>query len=462
MRKVKRSIVLAVMVLMVATAFLGCTGTGGGGASVAKEAPNSAEITGKISWLMRSNPFENKWEQESVIPEMKKLYPKVNINMIIVPPDQVDPKLLSMASAGTPVDVFSMWGDSGFMDYYNKGLLLELTPYIQRDIKKEDFIDGVFDIYAVNGKYYSMPQVTNFSQMIVYNKDLFAAAGLPDLPTKWGDPSWTWDKMVEYAKKLTKNYGQGANAQYGIALSLTDTQQIAYLFGGDPFLPETYKTGVADKSNFDDPNVIEALQAISDLINVDKVHPTPAEAKTLSQMGPVFKTGKVGMATTLATQAYGNFKDVPFKWALAPLPTAKKSVGTLYNGAYFISGKSKAPEAAWALIKYMSTPGAAQKMRELTGFLVPLKSETDNWFKMIADKTGMTVDQVKEVTTGYPADSRENINHIFCGYREMSTVYNQGLDALWLGKVKAADAVAAFKPKLDETMKRIKASAASK
>ncbi|MFH5183686.1 ABC transporter substrate-binding protein [Paenibacillus sp. TAB 01] len=183
----------------------------------------------EIKWLMRSNPFENKWEKEVVIPKFEKLHPNIKVNLIVVPSNEVDPKLSTMVAAGDPPDVFSMWGESGFNEYYMKGLLLELTEFIKQDLKKEDFVDGMFDIYAVNGKYYSVPQVSNFGMMMVYNKDLFKEAGLPDLPTSWSDPSWTWDKMLEYAKKLTKNYGQGANAQYGV-VPPTEAHQLAYLW----------------------------------------------------------------------------------------------------------------------------------------------------------------------------------------------------------------------------------------
>ena len=457
MKTLKRSVSLVLVILLILFVAAGCSTKKASTDDVKPGDPVEKIISGKISWLMRSTPFENKWEQEVVIPKFKKLYPGVDINLIITPAEQVDPKLLTMVAAGSPPDVFSMWGTSGFMDYYNKDLLLDLTPYIRTDIKKEDYVDGIFDIYAVDGnKYFSFPQITNFSLMIAYNKTLFKEAGLPNLPTKWGDPSWTWDTMRDYAKKLTKNYGKGANAQYGISIDTTAPHQLIYQFGADNFLPETYKTGVADKSNFDDPAVINSLQKIADLIYVDKVSPTPAENKSLSQMGPIFKTGKVAMTTTLPTQAYGNFKDVPFEWGLAPLPSAGANRGILFNGAWFIAKQSKSPDAAWALLKYLNTPENAKDMMDVTGFLIPLKEAVDPWVKLMSEETKMTEAEIKEAVMGYPSNSVENINHLFCGYSEISTVFQQGLDALWLGKSDAKTAVGSFKGQLDETMARIK------
>lgn len=419
----------------------------------AKKSTSKPGGTVEIKWLMRSNPFENKWEKEVVIPKFEKEHPNIKVNLIVVPANEVDPKLSTMVAAGDPPDIFSMWGDSGFNEYYNKGLLLELTPYIKKDLKQDDFVQGMFDIYAVDGKYYSVPQVSNFGQVMVYNKDLFKAAGLPDLPTSWSDTSWTWDKMVDYAKKLTKNYGQGANAQYGVVPD-TEVHHLAYLWGVDPYLPEQYKTGFAPNSKLDDPGVIAALQAAADLTYKDKVAPTPAETKTLQQMGDIFATGKIGMAFKLPSQAYGNLKNVPFQWGIAPLPRVKDNKTALYNGAWFIAKKSKHPDEAWELIKYLLTPENAKDMSEITGFLVPLKSATESWLDLFPSKTGMTKDQLREVILNYPKNSVENANHLFANYREMSTTLTQGLDALWTNKSSAEDAIKAVKPKTDAVLKR--------
>ena len=44
---------------------------------------------------------------------------------------------------------------------------------------------------------------------------LFDEAKIPYPPTSWDDKSWTWDKFVEMAKKLTKNYDDPNTGVYG-------------------------------------------------------------------------------------------------------------------------------------------------------------------------------------------------------------------------------------------------------
>jgi multiple sugar transport system substrate-binding protein len=411
----------------------------------------------QISWLMRANPFENKWEQEVAIPAFEKLNPGITVQIIIVPFDQVDPKLSTMVAAGTPPDVFSMWGASGFGDYYTRGLLLDLTDHVKRDIDMNEFVDGVFNIYAVKGRYYHVPQVTNFGVLMAYNKDLFAKAGLGDLPTRWQSPDWTWKTMVADAAKLTQNYGKGVDAQYGVYFSAPDNllHQVSYIWGADPYLPEQYTSGIAPRTNLADPAVAAALQHWQDLIHKDKVSPGPAESRMLEQLGNIIATGKVGMTTMLATQAYGNLKSAPFKWGLAPLPLGKDTRTALFNGAWFIAKASKHPDEAWKLIKYLTTRDAADAFSRETGFLVPRKDAVEGWLDLFTKPTGMTKDQLREVITQYPRTSVENTNHLFVAWPEMRTTILQAMDPFLFGEIDAKGLTASLGPKLDAIVKRI-------
>ncbi len=417
---------------------------------------SAEEVT--LNWLMRSNPVENKWQKEYVIPNFQERYPNIKLNLMIVPYEQMDQKLLTMVAAGEPPDVFSQWGVSGFGDYYIRGLLLELTPYINRDnYNLEAFIPGVVNIYERDGKLFSVPQVANYGTMMVYNRDLFDKAGLSYPPVDWDDESWNWDKMLQYAKKLTQNYGEGANAQYGIDVShlQQDIWAAAYLWDDDPFTPEHYETGLAKSTRLDSPGVIEAVQSVADLIYKHKVAPTPATAQVLSQLGPLFGTGKVGMTFMLPTQAYTNYQNAPFRWGLAPKPWVKSNKTTWFNGTWFIARESKHPEEAWELIKYLTSEEAARDMAEVAGFLVPLKSIVADWYELFEKPTGMKASEIKTVTEGCLKNGVENVNHLFVSWPEIYDILAQELSPVWLGKVSAEEGLKAVKPRVDAVVYKI-------
>jgi multiple sugar transport system substrate-binding protein len=421
-----------------------------------KPATSGSAPSGSVSWLMRSNPFENKWERETVIPGFQKEYPNVKVDLIVVPFAQVDPKLSAMIAGGTPPEIFSEFGASGFGDYFARGILKDLTPYFQGDnFDMNRFLPGIVDIYKRNGRMYHMPQVTNFGVMTFYNKNLFQAAGVKELPVSWDDASWNWDTMVEYAVKLTKNYGQGVNAQYGVNIAqFQNLWMSAYLWGDDPFLPDQYRTGLAQKTQIDHPNVVASAQAAADVIYKHKAAPTPADVQTLGALGDIFASGKIAISFGLPTQAYGNYKDAPFKWGIAPIPHKTADKVSLFNGCWFIEKDSKNPDAAWKVLTYLLTDESAKQMQEQTGFLVPLTSMLDPWINQFVPKTGMSADDLRTVITTANKVGVENTNHLFVDWPEISTTLTQGLDLLWTNKGTAEQAIKAVKPKVDAVVSK--------
>ena len=63
----------------------------------------------------------------------------------------------SMGSENAP-DVFFNWGGGSVQEYVDKGLLLDLTPYLNKDSEfKNAFLPSVLDAGKVGDKYYGVP-----------------------------------------------------------------------------------------------------------------------------------------------------------------------------------------------------------------------------------------------------------------------------------------------------------------
>ena len=107
------------------------------------------------------------------------------------------------------------------------------------------------------------------SSLIWYNVDFFEQAGLPLLPVDWDDPSWTWDAMEDYAKKLTKLTPDGRFETAGVSIGLNgniESPMFANLWGGDWFDEETHRTGIPNKSTIASPENILAYEKAVELI----------------------------------------------------------------------------------------------------------------------------------------------------------------------------------------------------
>lgn len=200
------------------------------GESQPAEAPATASDAAKIIWFMNIEEARNKWAKDVIIPAFQKENPSITVELLTVPWDGHDTKLLALHVAGTPPDVFSQWGQSGGGTYYHQGLLREIDDLAAEAKWDLSNIPEVLQkAYSFDGKMFGVPMYSLCS-FIFYNKDAFDKAGVPYPPVDWDDATWTWEEMVTRAQALTKDIDDPEKAQYGLQIGLPD------LYGGVPWL----------------------------------------------------------------------------------------------------------------------------------------------------------------------------------------------------------------------------------
>ncbi len=120
-------------------------------------------------------------------------------------------KFIIRATGGDPADlVMNNWGT--WSDLSEGGMLTELTPFLKRDkIGYDLFLPSAIESHTADGKLWGMP-VSMSVDAIAYNLDLLEATGLKPPPVDPNDKTWTMEKFLEYAQKLTRpgeQYGFG-------------------------------------------------------------------------------------------------------------------------------------------------------------------------------------------------------------------------------------------------------------
>ncbi len=413
---------------------------------------------GEVTWLVRTGLSENNWEKNVVEPGFAKAYPNLHLNVIIAPWAQFDPKLFTLFAAGTPVDVWSHWGQSGFADYVHKGMVADLTPMINADhYDLNAFQPGLVDIYKVQGKYLGLPNDTTYGMPLIYDQSILQKAGVTPPGQDWTNP-WTWDQMVEAAKKMTTNYG-APTATYGLSMS-TDLQLLARLGGIDLFTwSVTENGGIAKPSDYhaDAPEVLTAVQAVYDLMYKDKVMPTPQLGSALSagNLGP-FRAGKLGMNWN-GGWLYWTYKPAihSFKWVPAADPKLKANATTEYTDPWMLSSKSKDPEGAWTFIKYLLSYDSQVAYAKATGAPPGNAKAADVWLQTMTEPTGLTVAQLKQVTQGALKDGKESYNHLLVNYGPYITAENQAMSNVWNGKTSPADGLKQAKAAVDAVLAKM-------
>jgi len=194
-----------------------------------------------------------------------------------------------------------------------------------------------------------------------YNKDIFQNEGLPPLEDVYKEGNWTWDTMVEFAKKATHDSnGDGVTDQWGVLLSPLDTATYALLRSNNGSIIQyderenTYKFKP-------DINAQHALQLVYDLVNVYKVT-TPSSSVKFDRFPAAMVVGK-GTDSIQVYQIRG------INYGMVPMPKGPDVSETQFSGgstnAYFIPLNTD-PKVAAAVIKEAFTYWDPNKPEYLT------------------------------------------------------------------------------------------------
>src|ERR1700722_7682224 len=140
--------------------------------------------------------IQSKWVEDCV--KGLNAPPDVKVELQCVPAQEYirGSKLQTAFAAGQGPDIFII-SPADFLRYYNGGVLVDLTSYIE-DAAKEDFFPNVMATRIVNEKIYGVPfDVVPLAMF--YSIKAFEEAGLSE-----SDIPKTWDQFIEIAHKLTK------------------------------------------------------------------------------------------------------------------------------------------------------------------------------------------------------------------------------------------------------------------
>jgi multiple sugar transport system substrate-binding protein len=412
---------------------------------VAEEPAGAREIV----WMVRTGPVENEWEQEVVIPAWEKEMADVKINLLIIDQPDIAVKREAMIAAGEPLHVWSTnWGGDGFASDRSRGLLTDLTPLIEKDnLDLSVFIPEVLEIYQSDGKVWGLPFLTTGSY-VFYNMKLFDEAGLEYPPTDWEDKSWTWDRMLELGKQLTKNYEDPTTAQYGWVQNRQNIEGPAMIFGKFPWPEDAYETGFADSINLTDPEIIEAYQKHHDLIHKEKVQPDDAANQALATLGGIFESGRVAM---MQNGGWGWWVYSPvnpdveggFCWGVAPNPWGTPDAETravIYTDPWVITGglEGQDLEDAWSFVKFLVREDNARSYMQATNTPPTQAKLQEEWFGQFKC---MDPAAVKEVYQGAFAHGLESSNHLIVRWDELNQIWGNSLNPYFIDPAGDAAAV---------------------
>lgn len=314
------------------------------------------------------------------------------------------------------------------------GAIAPLDDFVaaDADLKIDDFYPLLANYDIMGGQRYALPVSTNNMQLI-WNKDLFAKAGLD--PEK--APA-TWDEMQAMAEQCqdpangvvgfeyyTQPTGEGITWQF----------QVWLWAAGGQFLNED-NTAAA----FNTPEGLKALTYVSDML----------QGKG-SQPGPwgLFGDQKACMQLD-GSWLFGYRKDAPFQWGIAavPAPEGGATASNVGGEHIFMFDATPNKEAAWKFIKYITSTEVQLEWDQKTGFLPVRQSVAENadYLTWINETEPRMLPFVQGMASAHTRPATPN-------YFAVSEAFSREIQKALLGEASPAEALAAAEAAVNEALK---------
>lgn len=308
-------------------------------------------------------------------------------------------------------------GTKGVLEVLNSPKWLNAPAFKSTKAK---FIPNTLKKSTYQGKLWGLPCIIGGTVMY-YNADLLSKAGAK-VPT-------TMTELAAACLKVTD-----APNVWGFNTPMTDkdfTWYFHYCYIHNLGADIISKDG--KKVTFNSPGVIGATQAAVDLILKHKVQPPVGQYDREAGVA-LFKGGRLAFLQDepLRLNVFREEK-LPFKWNFVN-PVGLGSKRTIFSttGHWVMASKTKNPDAAWQLVKYLSSPAFANEFGAHYGW-APVRSDVNT------SKGDAQVARINRYVLkgwdGLPTHPK---------MAQLTSVYGQAIEAAATGKktVKAAMAKA--------------------
>ena len=318
---------------------------------------------------------------------LQKENPNITIKNVVQPWDRRDEVVLTAIASGDPPEVI-MATRQEIVRFASEGTIVPITQYVKESgVDLSKFYESELETMYWEGELYSMPMPTAGGEtgMVLYNKDLFAAAGLD--PEK--APA-TWDELEAASKALTKRGENGAIEVLGADIGTSGASFLSWLYtNGGTLYSEDLK-----KVTFNSPEGVATLQWMVDFVNeqyggIENYNDYTASISGEAGEHPFYQ-GRMGMQfpnVSIFFHLKNLAPDLKYGVGLRPYnnsnPQAKsQGVAGLSFGWGYVIPKGLTPEVEQAAYKWVETltykpEGACAFLLE-QGRPSPIKECNDN------------------------------------------------------------------------------------
>jgi multiple sugar transport system substrate-binding protein len=420
--------------LVVPLALVLVAGACTGGDDTPSDTTGSAGGGGEIDltmWIGYTPPPPENESQEylsiqDIVDRFEAENPNVHIDLQYVNSDNALQKATVALQGGEQPDISYQYG-TNMPQLAQAPKLVDLTDRVQEaDFNWDDFFEGERAVATVDGRVLGIPALVD-NLAIVYNKDLFEQAGVPE-----PSPDWTWDD-VRAAAKATTNPDEKV---FGLVFPADASETMVWQYeamlweaGGDILNEDNTEAAFNSDAGVRALTTLQEMQQDGSLY-LD-FHPDSGKYTNL------FNSGNIAMVITGPWDLSG-FPDVNYGVQVMPSFDPGGNHTTIAgpdNWVIFDNGPERV-DASWAFLKFLADPENVLRDSLATSHLPTRASVEDMPAFAQFDKkypgVGTFAENLVNVTKARPQVPQ---------YPQVSSFLGQALVSVLLGQVEPQEAL---------------------
>ncbi|GAA2954927.1 extracellular solute-binding protein [Streptomyces enissocaesilis] len=321
----RRGIAAAALISAITITASACSG----GASDAGDASGPVTIT----WWDTSDATNEAPTYKALVKDFEKANPDIEVTYVSVPFGDAQTKFQTAAGSKGAPDVLR--ADVGWTPGFAKSGYLAPLDGTAAGEEVAEFEPGLVEQGKYEGKLYGIPQVTDTLAMM-YNKELFAKAGITEPPATWAE----WKSDIAKVKDKTGVDGFAFNPQGYYAMPFL------YGEGTDTVDPK------AQKITLNSPAAVKGIDTLKGLVKAKGAMKLDTTSNAYPNIMDAFSSGKVASILQGPWENANVFKGSAFSdknnLGIAPVPAGS-------------TGKAGAPLGGHNLVAYAGSDAAHQE-----------------------------------------------------------------------------------------------------
>lgn len=308
-------------------------------------------------------------QQNALAEKFNAAHDDIEIEFLIAPNTEAGERLITMITGGNAPQLVGPNGTSTIANYLEAWA--DITPFLEAEnFDTSDFYGPTLEINDFGDKNVGLP-LGIYPSFIIYNKDIFDAAGVPYPPASYDDASWDINAMTEVARQLTLDsagltpndagFNPDEVVQWGFDDSWIGTLGRQVFWGaenGGRVTTADFRTAVANS-----PEWVQGLQWYADGIWKDHFipgRPDDVAAYEAAGFGSPLDSGLIGMFHThtwYLSEVREALPQLEFEVGIAAVPANQKGdrIARIHADNFTIPEAAEHKEEAWYVMKWLSS-----------------------------------------------------------------------------------------------------------